>query len=607
MAGRRVLDSEPDRGSAVRYTGRGLRALAIAVLGVMLVVPLQAVAAGGSLPRASAAPALPVVTSTDYPEFDPADPADPWYDGVGRYGTFTVNAPGASKIRWALNSDSRTSGSAPVTNGIGTIVLMPIRQGLNTLEVTAIAPDGGSSPPAPYVFRVGAGRGPVARWKADETAGRTLADSGDKTGGLATFDARTHGGATLGAPGIVGRAISTNGSTGYAETSRPVVNPAADYAVAAWVNLRRAGAQQAVVSQKAGAGSSFSLRYSAAENRWSMAAGGAQALSAKAPALDTWTHLIGEYDLTMRQVRLYVNGVLEGTATLSHPSAGRAGPLAIGRARADGHKFDFFEGSVDDVRAYDRMLSVLEMPELTAVPHRVTGRWRLDSAAGSPLSSTNDVDSGSPATLVGQAGIDSGNAYIGSGALSLNGTGGQEDYATVQGIDARGSFSISTWTVAPAEPVQRTTLFSLAGSNGEGLTVRYNPEAPLGGGAWEADLVSKDAGATAATHHYAHYYGFGQGGGGWDHVAVVYDAVARRLTLYVDGALQDTADPSFHDDVRGFVSSGGLQLGRDVVGNAGVESWTGKIDDVWLFEGALTLFEVQILNSGAELNVDDMP
>ncbi|MGI8330065.1 LamG-like jellyroll fold domain-containing protein [Actinomadura scrupuli] len=607
MADRRPLGSEHGHGPAVRYAGRGLRALVLAVVAVMLAVPLQAAAAGGSLPRASAALVTPVVTSTDYPESNPADPADPWYDGVGRYGTFTVSAPGASKITWVVDSDPRTSGSAPVTNGVATFELMPIRSGSNFLEVRAIAPDGSSSAPVTYVFRVGAGKPAVAHWKTDETSGSTLADSGDKTGGLATFDARTHGGVTLGAPGILGRAISTDGSTGYAETSGPVVDPAAGYSIAAWVNLRQAGAQQAAVSQNAGAGSSFSLRYSAAENRWSMSAGGAQALSAKAPVLGTWTHLIGEYDVTARVVRLYVNGVLEGTAPLSRSRDGRAGPLVIGRAQAHGHKTDFFRGSVDDVRAYGRIVSVVEMPELTAVPHRVTGRWRLNSADGSPLTSANDVDSGSPMTLAGQSGIDSGNAYVGSGALSLNGTGGQEDYASTQGVDTQGSFTISAWAVAPAEPTRKTTLFSLAGSDGAGLTVRYNPTAALGGGAWEADLVSKDADATAATHHYAHYYGFGQGGGGWDLVTVVYDSVARRLTLYVDGALQDTADPSFHDGVRGFASSGGLQLGRDVVGDAaGAEFWAGNIDDVWLFEGALTLSEIQMLNIGAELEIGAM-
>jgi hypothetical protein len=97
----------------------------------------------------------------------------------------------------------------------------------------------------------------------------------------------------------------------------------------------------------------------------------------------------------------------------------------------------------------------------------------------------------------------------------------------------------------------------------------------------------------------------------WVHVAVVYDALRDRVSLYVDGQLEQTSDGvSQQDQVIGFKAegNGGLQVGRTKFGAAdGTEYWTDALDDIWAYQGALTTEQVQMLAGGAELPTDDGP
>lgn len=76
-----------------------------------------------------------------------------------------------------------------------------------------------------------------------------------------------------------------------------------------------------------------------------------------------WIHLVAVYDYTNNQIKLYKNGVLKDTDTFSGysivPANGTA-PFRIG-TRDFG---SYFEGAIDDVRVYDRALSVSEINSL---------------------------------------------------------------------------------------------------------------------------------------------------------------------------------------------------------------------------------------------------
>jgi hypothetical protein len=69
----------------------------------------------------------------------------------------------------------------------------------------------------------------------------------------------------------------------------------------------------------------------------------------------------------------------------------------------------------------------------------------------------------------------------------------------------------------------------------------------------------------------------------WTHIAGVYDASARQLRLYVDGVLVAIASHSgaWHAD-------GPFRIGRDKWHGSPAEWWRGSVDDVRVFQGALT-------------------
>ena len=87
---------------------------------------------------------------------------------------------------------------------------------------------------------------------------------------------------------------------------------------------------------------------------------GIRALSTSAPKLYTWTHLVGVFDASDDRLRLYVNGVLEGTATDSSPFDA-TGDLVIGRAQFNGVATDWFNGAANQIKVYDQALTAAQV------------------------------------------------------------------------------------------------------------------------------------------------------------------------------------------------------------------------------------------------------
>ena len=81
--------------------------------------------------------------------------------------------------------------------------------------------------------------------------------------------------------------------------------------------------------------------------------------------LNTWFHLAVTFDNTT--LRLYVNGVLVGSRAVAGPLLVSTGAVRIGGNNVWG---EYFAGRIDDVRIYNRALSVTEIQSdmNTAVP-----------------------------------------------------------------------------------------------------------------------------------------------------------------------------------------------------------------------------------------------
>ncbi|HEX9045598.1 MAG TPA: LamG domain-containing protein [Verrucomicrobiae bacterium] len=245
--------------------------------------------------------------------------------------------------------------------GIGVFLLVRPGTPSTPLAQPAPAPTAPSPKKAP-VTPPSLGVQPRGVWTFDQLKGRTFLDSSG-----CGNDTVLHGdGSAWTKDGKVGAgAFLLDGST-YAEAAGPVINTAQSFTVAAWVKFfeLQNNRCETVLSVDGNEVSGFYLQYSIyAGNRLvfnrlaSDSANGKPkwAKSGFIPATNIWYHLAGVYNADAHTIALYVNGMLQQTASFTNawPATGK---LAIGRGYFQ-HKADMFHSVVDDVQVYDSALT----------------------------------------------------------------------------------------------------------------------------------------------------------------------------------------------------------------------------------------------------------
>lgn len=188
-------------------------------------------------------------------------------------------------------------------------------------------------------------------WRLDEGKGTTSRDRGRGKSDLTlTSD-------TKWVDGVRRNALKFNGTGAYAETAGPVVDTTKDYTVSAWVTLDELpGNYATVVSQDGRATENpFYLQYGQGAFAFSTP-GGVWARLETTPELGKWYHLTGVRDHASGEIRLYLDGKRVATTAAGRDGIS-TGPLSVGRAKYDGQKGDFWNGSIDEMRVVDRALT----------------------------------------------------------------------------------------------------------------------------------------------------------------------------------------------------------------------------------------------------------
>ncbi|MCX4912059.1 LamG domain-containing protein [Streptomyces sp. NBC_00687] len=148
-------------------------------------------------------------------------------------------------------------------------------------------------------------------WKLAEGTGTTVADS---TG---TLNAALSGGYTWPTDTTRGKVLNLTGTTGYGTTTAPAVDTSKSFTISAWVKLNSLSANSTFLSQNGTTNNGFQLYYSSGAQVWAFGrhstdTSDAEWLAAYGSKATTgqWTHLLGVYDATAKEIRLYVNGKL---------------------------------------------------------------------------------------------------------------------------------------------------------------------------------------------------------------------------------------------------------------------------------------------------------
>ncbi|GAA2989537.1 LamG domain-containing protein [Streptomyces flavovirens] len=163
-------------------------------------------------------------------------------------------------------------------------------------------------------------------------------------------------------PGVHSSALKFDGAGQYAQTDGPVVDTTGDYTVSAWASLDALPGNYATVVSQDGRRQEnpFYLQYGQGAFAFSTP-GAHRARLEVTPELGRWYHLVGVR--SGDRIKLYVDGALAATETAGSADVS-SGPLSVGRAKWSGGNTDFWNGSVDQVRVYDKALTDQEVKAL---------------------------------------------------------------------------------------------------------------------------------------------------------------------------------------------------------------------------------------------------
>ncbi|WP_247597535.1 LamG domain-containing protein [Streptomyces sp. RKND-216] len=568
-------------------------------------------------PTAPAAPALTV--GAPYQECQPND--CPAAGAPGTPTMITATPAAGDTITGAEYWTSATDEWSPMTadGSTYTAQVTPDRSGTFRVLVELRDQSGRESERGELDFLVQAGEGPVARWHFDETSGvavdsATTADSAQQDATLhtgATRDDRGRRGLiTTDAQGdpmpepVTDRGMALDGDTGYAATNGPVLETRSAYTISAWARLNSTDGDSIILSQDGGNYSPFILWYEPDYGTWAFGVKEADEATGTAyygvvaeqpAAANVWTHVAGTYDSATKKLQLYVNGVLQGT-TQSAGSWDAGGAFQIGRYQWAGQRMHYFDGSIDEVAAWQRVLTAAEIADearlLMPGGHagaELVAAW--DPSTGTGTTVTDTVSGyGRDLTLAGGSALD-------GEALVLDGNDG---HASTPGplVDGTGSFTTTTYV----EPDKDTLAAAPVGS-----TVQVLQQPAADGAAWGIwfevtgkqkvlnDDFEEETLAVGRWH-------FGRPGaavvtdaditidGTGYRLSGVHDAQDGTATLYVSDVQHDV--PTAY---TAKVGQGAFTVGRSVSG----DFMPGRVWDVRVWAGAAADHE-QLINMVGE-------
>lgn len=385
-------------------------------------------------------------------------------------------------------------------------------------------------------------------------------------------------------------------------TDGPVVDTSGAFSVSAWVRLDDKSGNVAAVTQDGDVHSAFILGYQSTFDldNWVLkipsadeegATGWTRAVSDEPAQTGVWTHLLGVVDPENNEATLYVDGVRQQTTeTIARPWNG-TGDLVIGGGKFEGARTDAWNGAIDDVRVWDRVVigdRPTDDPEERSEPWRLAnqvaleGRWKLDETEGTRAADSSDhgLDAtlhGDPVTVWPEGG---------DGA-TLN---GQDERLTTDGpaIRTDRSFSVAAW-VRLDETGTNSTALSQDGQAHSGFylghqntydwdqwVLKMAPSDEIGASGWPRALSEESPEL-----------------GAWTHLAATYDHTGGRMTLYLNGTEvgTDVQETPWHAD--GSLVIGAARFEEQLTG-----AWNGDIDDVHVYEGVLEEREVQAIADG---------
>lgn len=314
------------------------------------------------------------------------------------------------------------------------------------------------------------GGGLVTYWKLDETSG-TTASSSSHYGVNFSYGATAPTQSTSGGPTTIGfkdAAYLTFGGSAYASVSNTSVlefNASQSYTLSAWVKATNllSPNYQGVITFGRDTSAWWGLWISPGNTGSPQWLNGSAVVNASgAKVTSGWHHVVLVQDATANRQYVYVDGVdtTSGSPTAQNGSGG--GTIFLGRGTAT----EYFTGSIDDVRVYNRALSASDISRLAAGGEPTTS-LATQTLTGSPtiagdlVLQSETFAIGSNTVRVGGNWYTYGGQLTGTGTINFNGSGSgkliQVGAQTIPNLTVSGT---GGWSISETGPVTISGTFA---------------------------------------------------------------------------------------------------------------------------------------------------
>ncbi len=266
---------------------------------------------------------------------------------------------------------------------------------------------------------------------------------------------------------------------------------------------------------------------------------------------NVWHHVLATLDTGTGAMKLYVDGALQASGT--GPTGARSAPSKLYLGSIGGVT-RFFNGSIDEVRIYNKVLSSTEITHLATIGQTSVGYYPFDGNINDASTFSNH---GIPTAITYGVG------KIGTQAAQFDGTGSFVRLpATVSG-----DFSITYW--------MKTTATGGTGQWYNGKSI-IDAEVPGVAADWGIALVGNKVGFGIGNSDKTILSTTAVNDGTWHNVMATRINATGAMKLYIDGQLEasDTGPVGPRN------AAGGLRLGSTLYGGS---YFSGYIDDLNIF------------------------
>jgi hypothetical protein len=204
----------------------------------------------------------------------------------------------------------------------------------------------------------------IAHWTFDEGTGNIAHDSTVNANNGTIYNGNW-------ASGVLNGALQFNGSSTYAVVpNSSSLNITGSITVSAWLKINSIPTNYVGIVAKGEGDPSYNLEFNASGASVGLVFADSSYHGANSNALttNTWYLITGTYD--MSQIKLYVNGNLQGVTNYTGTYQSNSEPLYIGNQQPGAGRY--YNGLLDDLRIYNNALTASEIQQLYNVPEPAT-------------------------------------------------------------------------------------------------------------------------------------------------------------------------------------------------------------------------------------------